>query len=65
MGVGACAGKGVFAAFVADCRIWHGLSLAARLGMLKYFVRDAISSGINAIDGSIKNDVTLVARWQF
>ena len=65
MGVSACAGQGVVAAFVADCQVWHGLSLAARLGMLKYFDRDVISSGVNAIDGSVKNDVTVVARWQF
>ena len=65
MGVSACAGKGVVAAFVSDCQVWHGLSLAARLGMLKYFDRDVISSGVNAIDGSVKNDVTVVARWQF
>ena len=65
MGVSACAGKGVVAAFVSDCQVWHGLSLAARLGMLKYFDRDVISSVVNAIDGSVKNDVTLVARWQF
>lgn len=50
---------------MADCQVWHGLSLAARLGMLKYFDRDVISSGVNAIDGSVKNDVTVVARWQF
>lgn len=65
MGVSACSGQGMSAAFVADCRLWRGLSLAARFGMLRYFDRDTISSGVNAIAGSVKNDVTVVAQWRF
>lgn len=65
MGVAACAGQGMSCALVADCRVWRGLSAAARWGMLKYFDRDAISSGVNAIDGSVKSDVTVVVQWKF
>lgn len=58
-------GRGIMAAFTVDWRAWRELYVAARMSMVHYFDRDAISSGINLIDSSSKNDLALQLRYRF
>lgn len=58
-------GRGAAATFIAEWRIWRQLYCAARFSGVKYFDRSTISSGINAIEGAWKNDLTFEARWRF
>lgn len=57
-------GQGAACTMIAECRIWHQLYLAARINILKYFDRDTISSDVNEIEGSWKNDLSLQLRYR-
>lgn len=58
-------GKGVSGALVFESKVWRGLSAAVRYMGIKYFDRDEISSDINRISSSFKNDLFLQLRWKF
>lgn len=58
-------GRGVSAVVMAECRTWRELYVAARWSMVHYFDRDVISSGVNLIDSSSKNDLSLQLRYRF
>lgn len=57
-------GKGAAGVLQAECRAWRQLYLSVRLQSIKYFDRDIISSGINAIKSSVKNDLALQVRYR-
>lgn len=57
-------GRGAAATCIADWRVWRGLSIAARLNVVKYFDREEISSGVNLIKGSWKNDLAVQLRYR-
>ena len=50
---------------MAEVQLWRGLSAAARYGMTKHFDREALGSGVDAIHGNLKSDVSLEVRWRF
>lgn len=58
-------GDGVAAAAVLEGQLWRGLHAAVRYGVVKYFDRDSIGSGVNLISGSSKNDLSLQLRYRF
>lgn len=49
----------------ARWEIIDSLFLAGRYGFLKYFNRQSISSGLQKIDSSMKNDLSLQLIWRF
>lgn len=58
-------GKGTSGALALEASLWRGLSAAVRYLGVKYFDRDEISSDVNRIASSFKNDVALQLRWKF
>lgn len=56
--------KGTRAVLQAKWQIADGIFIAARYGILKYFNRSSISSGLQAIASSIKNDLSIQAIWR-
>lgn len=55
----AYSGQGVSGVVIGECRTWRQLYLGARFGVTKYTDRDVISSGVNAIAGSVRADLSL------
>lgn len=57
--------RGTRVVLQARWEIIDGLFLAGRYGFLKYFNRQSISSGLQKIDSSMKNDLSLQLIWRF
>lgn len=52
-------GRGVSGVVLGECRTWRQLYLGARMALTKYTDRDEISSGVNAMAGSVRADLSL------
>lgn len=57
-------GQGILGAVTGECRVWNQLYAACRLTTVKYFDRDAISSGVNLINSSWKTDLSVQLRYR-
>lgn len=58
-------GRGTAGVLQVEGRLWRQLYLSVRLQSVKYFDRETISSGVNAIKSSVKNDLALQVRYRF
>lgn len=56
--------KGTRVVVQARCCIADGLFVAARYGLLYYFNRDSISSGLQEIYSPMKNDISVQVLWR-
>lgn len=56
-------GDGCCAVILAEGRLWRGFSIAVRYGVVKYFDRQSISSDVNRIASSWKNDLSVLLRY--
>lgn len=65
IGTSAYYGQGLAATAMAEVQLWRGISAAARYGMTKHFDREELGSGVDAIHGNLKSDVSLEVRWRF
>lgn len=52
-------GRGVAGVVLGECRTWRNLYVGARMAVTKYADRDVISSGVNAVDGSCRADLSV------
>lgn len=55
----AYSGRGVSGVVLGECRTWRDLYVGARMAVTKYTDRDVISSGVNAITGSVRADLSV------